>query len=190
MITDVGGKIVKTPAYTASQNTQSRTGDVFVEVTGDAKAKVKTTFRGLQYENNDLNAVLNNQYDDQKKWIQQNFKIPAFDISGFSMINKKDIIPSAVVNADLVIKRFATVSGKRIFLTPNLLNRSTYIPEKLETRKTNVVVRKPFIDLDTIRYHLPEGIYPEFLPEPAKIKSRFGEYEATFTLDQGKPCLH
>ena len=99
-------KHIKTPAYTASQNTQSRTGDVFVEVTGDAKAKVKTTFRGLQYENNDLNAVLNNQYDDQKKWIQQNFKIPAFDISGFSMVNKKDIIPSAVVNADLVIKRF------------------------------------------------------------------------------------
>ena len=185
MITDLGGKIVKTPAYTASQNTQSRTGDVVVEITGDAKAKVKTTFRGLQYENNDLNSVLNNQYDDQKKWIQQNFKIPAFDISGFSMVNKKDIIPSAVVNADLVIKRFATVSGKRMFLTPNLLNRSTYIPEKLETRKTNVVVRKPFIDVDTIRYHLPEGIYPEFLPEPAKIRSRFGEYEATFTLDDG-----
>ena len=44
MITDVGGKIVKTPAYTASQNTQRCTGDVFIELTGDAKAKIKTTF--------------------------------------------------------------------------------------------------------------------------------------------------
>ena len=92
MITENGGKIVKTPAYAANQNTQSRTGDVFVEITGDAKAKVKTTYRGLQYENNNLDAVLNDQYDDQKKWIQQNFKIPAFDISSFNMINKKDII--------------------------------------------------------------------------------------------------
>ena len=185
MITDNGGKIVKTPTYNASDNIQSRTGDVFVDQTGDAKAKVKTTFRGLQYENNNLNGVLNNQYDEQKKWIQQNFKIPAFDVSGFSMINNRDIIPSAIVNADLIIRRLATVSGKRLFLTPNLLNKSTYIPEKIENRKTNVVIRTPFIDLDTIRFHLPEGIYPEFLPDPSKIKSRFGEYEAIFTLDQG-----
>ena len=42
-----------------------------------------------------------------------------------------------------------------------------------------------FTNLDTIRYHLPEGIYPEFLPEAIKIKSRFGEYEASYKLDQG-----
>jgi hypothetical protein len=186
MITENGGKIVKTPKYTATDNTQSRTGDVFVDLAGDAKAKVKTTYRGLQYENNDLNSILNDQYDDQKKWIQKNFKIPAFDVASFNMTNKKDKIPSAVVNADLVIRRFATVSGKRIFLTPNLLNKSTYLPEKLEKRKTTVVLRRPFTDLDTIRYHLPEGIYPEFLPEAVKIRSRFGEYEATFTIEQGK----
>ena len=93
---------------------------------------------------------------------------PSIRCRGFSMINKKDIIPSAVVNADLVIKRFATVSGKRIFLTPNLLNRSTYIPEKLETRKTNVVIRKPFTDLDTIRYHLPKEFILNFYPSLQK----------------------
>jgi hypothetical protein len=44
----------------------------------------------------------------------------------------------------------------------------------------------PYTDVDTIRYHLPEGIYPEFLPEPVKIKSRFGEYEAKFIMEQDK----
>jgi hypothetical protein len=185
MITESGGKLIRTPVYTAEQNTQSRTADVFVELTGDAKAKVKTTYRGLQYENGDLNFIVNGKYDDQKEWVQDNTEIPAFDIMGFSMTNHKDKIPAAVVNLDLALKRFATVSGKRIFLTPNLMNRSTYIPEKLESRKTNVVLRTAYTDLDTIRYHLPEGIYPEFLPEPAKVKSRFGEYESTFTVDQG-----
>lgn len=185
MITENGGKLVRTPIYTAEQNTQSRTADVFVELTGDAKAKVKTTYRGLQYENGDLNFIVNGKYDDQKEWVQDNTEIPAFDIVNFTMTNHKDKIPAAVVNLDLTLKRFATVSGKRIFLTPNLMNRSTYIPEKLESRKTNVVLRTAYIDLDTIRYHLPEGIYPEFLPEPTKVKSRFGEYESTFTVDQG-----
>lgn len=185
MITENGGKLIRTPVYTAEQNTQSRTADVFVELTGDAKAKVKTTYRGLQYENGDLNFIVNGKYDDQKEWVQDNTEIPAFDIMSFSMTNHKDKVPAAVVNLDLTLKRFATVSGKRIFLTPNLMNRSTYIPEKLESRKTNVVLRTAYTDLDTIRYHLPEGIYPEFLPEPAKVKSRFGEYESTFTVDQG-----
>lgn len=186
MITDDGGKIVKTPAYNSKDNTQFRTGDVFLTLTGDADAKVRTTYRGLQYENNNLNSILNNQYDDQKKWLQKNVKIPTFDIASFSMINNKGIIPSAVVNTELILKRFATVSGKRIFLTPNLMNRATYIPEKLEVRKSNLVIRKPFTDMDTIRYHLPEGIYPEFLPEPVKVQSRFGEYEATYSIDQTK----
>ena len=185
MITENGGKLIKTPVYTADQNIQSRTADVFVELTGDAKAKVKTTYRGLQYENGDLNFIVNGKYDDQKEWVQDNTEIPVFDIVSFSMANHKDKIPAAEVKLDLILKRLATVSGKRIFLTPNLMNRSTYIPEKLESRKTNVVLRTAYTDLDTIRYHLPEGIYPEFLPEPAKVKSRFGEYESTFTVDQG-----
>jgi hypothetical protein len=186
MITDEGGKIVKTATYKADDNTQSRTADVFVELTGDAKAKVTTTYRGLQYENDYLNRVLDNQYDDQKKWLQKNLKIPVFDISNFTMVNRKDVIPSAIVDTELVLRRFATISGKRIFFTPNLMNRSTFMPEKLDNRKNNVVLRKPSIDFDTIRYHLPEGIYPEFLPEPVKINSRFGEYEVNYTLDQGK----
>jgi hypothetical protein len=41
-----------------------------------------------------------------------------------------------------------------------------------------------YTDIDTIRYHLPEGIYPEFMPAPVKLSSRFGEYEATFSLEQ------
>ncbi len=186
MITETGGKMVATTRYTAEQNKQSRTAEVKVELTGDAKAKVKTTYSGIQYENGNLNFILNNQYDDQKKWIQRNTGIPSFDINSFSMTNKKEKIPSAIVNLDLSLRRLATVSGKRLFLTPNLMNRSTFVPEKVESRKTKVVRKMAYLDLDTVYYSLPEEIYPEFLPEPSKISSRFGEYEASYKVDQGK----
>lgn len=186
MITENGGKLVHTIRYNADQNFQLQTADVFIQKTGDATANVKTIYSGLQYESGDLNFYLNSQYDDQKKWLQQNIAIPSFDIVKFQMSEKKEKIPSASVTVDLSLRRFATVSGKRIFLTPNLMNRSSYVPEKLETRKTNVVLRTAYTDIDTIRYHLPEGIYPEFMPQPIKLKSRFGEYEAGFTLDQDK----
>lgn len=186
MITENGGKLVNTIRYTADQNTQYRTADVTVQANGDASAKVRTTYSGIQYESGDLNFYLDNQYDEQKKWVQKNTSIPSFDVGAFSMTNKKDKVPAAVVKVDLVLKRFASVSGKRIFLTPNLMNRLSYIPEKVESRKTNVVLKMAYTDIDTIHYHLPEGIYPEFLPAPVKLRSRFGEYDASFTLDQGE----
>lgn len=184
LVTEGGGKLVHTTRYPGKQNLQTRSAVVDVARTGDAKAKVQTTYSGLQYENGGLDFILNNQYDEQKKWIQKNTSIPNFDVTSFTMINKKDKIPSAIVKAELDLRRFATVSGKRIFLTPNLMNRSTAIPEKLESRRTNVVLKSAYSHVDTIRYRLPEGIYPEFMPSPLKFNSRFGEYEATFTLDQ------
>lgn len=186
MITENGGKLVHTTRYSAEQNTQIRKAEVILQPSGDATASVNTTYAGLQYENGDLNFYLNKSPDEQRKWLQQNTSIPIFDITSFRMVNNKNRIPSAVVDAKLILKRFATVSGKRVFMTPNLMNRSTYVPEKLEARKTSIVKRVGYTDLDVIEYILPEGIYPEFLPSTVKLNSRFGEYEATYALSNGR----
>lgn len=185
LITDDGAKIVNTTQYPAEVNIQSRTADVFLDLDGDAKAKIETTYSGLQYENDNLDYILTNQYDDQKKWLQTTTKIPSFDINSFSMTNKKAKTPSALIKLDLNLRRYATVSGKRIFLSPNLMNRSTHIPEKVEQRKTSVVKKNAFTNMDTILYHIPENIYPEYLPEPVKLTTRYGVYEASFKIDQG-----
>lgn len=185
VITDDGAKVVNTTRYPAEVNIEATTAEVHVTEAGDAKADIRTTYQGLQYENDNLDRILNSQFEEQKKWVQQNTPIPTFDLTSFSMVQHKDRIPSAVVTIGLTMRSYANVSGKRLFLTPNLVSRSSYVPPKVESRKTNVVRRTAYIDLDTIRFHLPEEIYPEFLPEPIEIKSAFGEYQATFTVDQG-----
>ncbi|QOI96848.1 MAG: DUF3857 domain-containing protein [Flammeovirgaceae bacterium] len=183
-ITDNGAKLVNTPVYTAEDNVQSRSAVVVIDNLGNASAKIKTTYRGLQSENDGLNFILG-QSDKEKKWIQNHTSIPSFDISSFTMVEKREKIPSVVVKLDLALPRMASISGKRLFLTPNLMNRSSFVPERNDNRKTQVVRRMAYTDLDTIRYHVPEGLYPEFLPEPVHIKSRFGEYKASVTIDAG-----
>ena len=176
---------MKTINYLPEQNLQSRTAEVSLDVTGNAKAKVVTTYRGIQYESGGLNSVLHNS-DDQKKWVENNTDIPNFSISSISMTENKDKIPSALVRLDLTLSRYATVSGKRIFVSPNLMNKISYVPEKMAERKTEVVRRRNYIDLDTIKFSVPENLYPEFLPKPVKINSKFGEYEASFMFDASK----
>jgi transglutaminase-like putative cysteine protease len=185
VITDNGATVVNTTRYPAEVNIQSTSADVTLGSTGDAKATIRATYSGLQYENGSLDEFITRQFEDQKKWLQRNIAVPSFDITSFNMKNVKNKIPSAMVTAELTMNRYASVSGKRIFLMPNLMNRNNHIPVKVENRKTKVVQKMSFIDFDTIRFHLPEDIYPEFLPADVKINNRFGEYEANFRVDQG-----
>lgn len=185
MVTEDGGKLVRTINYTPEQNLQSRTAMVTVDASGNAKAKIKTTATGIQYENGGLNWSFNNS-DKQKKWIEENTDIPNFSVNSFSITEKKDKVPSAAINLDLTLSRYASASGKRLFVTPNLMNRISGAPEKIAERKTEVVRKSNYLDLDTIQFTVPENLYPEFLPEPMKYTSKFGEYEASFKFDAGK----
>lgn len=184
-ITDEGARVVTTPTYTVADNLQQRTADVIVTADGNATAIVKTVYSGLQYENDGLHFILDDQFDDQKRWVEKTTGIPNFEINSFKFENHKARIPSAKVTLELNLRRFGNISGDRFMITPNLMNRSTFIPQKVENRKTEVVTKMGYMHLDTIRYKIPDGIYPEFLPEPVQIKSKFGEYESCFKVDQG-----
>jgi len=64
------------------------------------------------------------------------------------------------------------------------MNRISKIPERWP-KKNRRCSQNHYLDLDTIQFSLPKSL-PGILPEPVKINSRFGEYEATFKFDAGK----
>jgi hypothetical protein len=186
MVTEAGGKIVNTTRYPASGNVRQRIANVDLQAGGDAKAKVATTYSGLRYEAGDLNHYINQPQEDQKKWLLETTRIPNFNIDQFKMVNHKMREPSAEVQIAMTLRRYASVSGKRIFMMPNLMSRSAFVPEQSTDRKSNVLVKTGFVDEDSVVYTIPESIYPEFVPQSIRHESRFGTYEASFVLDQGK----
>jgi hypothetical protein len=58
----------------------------------------------------------------------------------------------------------------------NLLNRWKYLPDSTRKRKTDIVLKMPFYDSDTIKFDFPQNFLPDFLPEEQKFISDFGEY--------------
>jgi hypothetical protein len=186
IITEDGGKIVNTHRYPTEVNRQNSSANITLQTDGNGIGTIKTTYSGLQYENGDLDFYLGAGKERQREWLQKNMDISTFDIRSFSMTNIKSRIPSATVHAELTLNRLATVSGKRMFITANLLNRSTIVPERTDARKSKVIIHEGYIDSDTIQYTYPTEMYPEFFPEEVHLKSTFGEYTAGIKMDAGK----
>ncbi|QHL88276.1 DUF3857 domain-containing protein [Nibribacter ruber] len=186
LITPEGGVLVKTPQFKAKDNGQFRTVKVKLNAQGGAVAEATTLFTGSQHE--DRKSIMHHYTpEDQLKWIYKNTHIPAFEIKKFTLNQvSKTSAPQMKETLQLDLPRVASISGKRLFITPNLMNRWTYVPPTTENRKQDVVWSDAFYDTDTVEFEIPAGYLPESVPQPVKISSLFGEYTAQVQVKAGR----
>ncbi|MFC6996681.1 DUF3857 domain-containing protein [Rufibacter roseus] len=184
LVTPEGGKLVSTPKFTAQDNTQKRLVKVKLNSQGGGVGEAVTVFTGRQHE--DRTEVLNRlKPDEQLKWLYKATDIPSFEIKKFTLEKVKGV-PQVNENLQLELPRVASVSGRRMFITPNLMNRRQSVPLTTETRKHDVVLTYPYYDVDSVEFEIPAGFKPESVPQPVKISSVFGEYEAKVNMKDGK----
>lgn len=183
LITDEGGAIASTRSYPAEENIQYTEAEVRLEGS-QAQASLKRTYEGLQFENGGLSHYLHQDGDEQRKWVYRNLEIPSFNLMDFKLsFDKDDVVPQATLSASLELNSLVSISSKRMFINPNLANRLNNVPRKVEGRKTDFVWSLPYLDIDKVVYHLPEGYSAEFIPQPVSIESKFGKYEAIMEIE-------
>jgi hypothetical protein len=81
------------------------------------------------------------------------------------------------------------MSGKRLFIVPNIVTRGgTKLPSDT-SRFFDIELDYDYLDVDTVTIRVPEGFAVETLPKAVKETSRFGTYsmqisyaDATITL--------
>lgn len=180
IITENGGKIVHSKVYSQEENTRVCIAQVSLKEENVCTAKVLSTYSGLQYDN--VSGILDESYEDQEKWLYKNIDLTNFNINQFHFNHNKADGPVAGVQYNIDINNYASCTGKRIFLPLNLLTRMDYVPPRNSDRKTNVVLKSPYIHIDSIRFVLPEGYEIESSPENFEYKTRFGEYSASIEI--------
>jgi len=79
---------------------------------------------------------------------------------------------------ELIMQKFASVSGDRIFFNPNLMERRTFVPPDVSQRLAPVRYHYPYHDADSIIYTIPIGYHTESLPAELNLQSSFGEFHA------------
>lgn len=76
---------------------------------------------------------------------------------------------------------FTNTSGKRLFLRPNLFNRSELrLPEE-KTRNFPIELHLNYLDHDTVNIQIPEGYVVESMPANVALNSAFGTFTLTCT---------
>lgn len=175
LVSENGGQIVHTPPVFSEDNTQYRNTFVNLNSDGNAKAVLTTAWKGIpriQF----IEMYQSSSPQERERWIQEETDIPNLNLKHFSVDGIDSIKSTTSLKAEFDLPKYASVSGKRIFLTPNLTERRKYIPPDVAIRLAPVRFTYPHKDADTVTFSMPEGYKIETLPGEVKLESSFGKF--------------
>lgn len=182
LISGEGSSIVRTPFYRKEDNRQDRYVNATIDGSGKLTAKVSTVSRGLQQDN--LHALINSSSpDEQKKRLQGIFSLSNYEVPSFNYFESREsALPAIHETLELVAPDYASITGKRLFLRPNIVaTHSTRLTET-DKREHDIVYTYAFIDKDTVNITIPEGYEIESVPLPVALSNQFGAYHVTYKI--------
>jgi len=180
LVTPEGGKVVATPRYTWRENLQQRRAVGRLLSEGDLALETSTRFRAELQD--DLAMTIQSMSPaDVRKFLDENLGLAQYEVSDFRYTPSAGTLPELREDLKLLLPRYATITGKRLFLIPNLVNRSN-TQLLAEEREHPIHLRASFTEIDSVEVAVPEGYSPEALPKPVEIRAPFGYYrmEARF----------
>lgn len=176
LIDEAGGKLVRTPTYGMQQNQQIRKIIAQIQPDGNVQLRCNTVYTGMQQD--DLFASYHHQSKEAFLKDRRNaFELPSYDIDQYKCNILTSELPAMEEEMQITARNYATITGKRIFLQPNLLSKGGSLEDsKTRPRRSEIRLHYAYRDVDTVRITIPEGYSLEALPEPVIMQNVFGKY--------------
>lgn len=187
-VTPNGGELVKSKGYSPEESKQVTKAEIEINKEGQIRGKVQITSTGIQYDEKfDLPQKKENEIEEHYKeyWDYVNdIKIVKSDFS-----NDRDQIKfteTVEVNSNNYISK----AGDQWLFAPNLFNRNRYVPKRSRTRKTQVVIKRGYVDEDEFVVALPENVRPEKILPRIEEKTDFGQYRLEMEYTDGNKLIY
>jgi transglutaminase-like putative cysteine protease len=180
VVNESGGKIVRTTYYPPEGNVKRSNLEVKVDESGNALVKRTTDYTGLMAD--DFHGLVTQGPEKQKDWIQRSMQLSTFEVNDFSLT--KGTAEAIHFTANLTVNKLLSKSGTRMFLQPNVMNKNSFVPQKLKERKHDVLIEVGYIEHDTVYFDFPPAFRVEAVFSPIEITSEFGEYKAEVQSDE------
>ena len=185
LITDDGGKLVPTPVYGLKDNLQIRHIQAVLDEDATLKVNSNSYYKGMQQD--DLQMTINELSKDKvKESLYEQFDFATYSINNFNYKENKSSLPTIDESLDITVSNYATITGKRLFIVPNVMTK-TYqrLPADIE-RRYDLEIDFEYKDIDTVEIELPKGYSPEAVPQDVSIVSKFGKYNSSIKLTGDK----
>ncbi len=185
LIDENGGHIVNTKKYTYKDNLDKTTVIGEVDETGKLKATITTTYAGYNYFNTHVRAAYHSK-EEQLKKLKGEINLPTYDVTAFSYEDHKSENPTIDEHIEVTAEGAATLTGKRLFFTPNFLTQTGGRMEASDDRKFDVEYNYNNTFIDSILFKIPAGYTVEAMAKDVSISNKFGKYEIHFKVDGDK----
>lgn len=188
LVDEDGGVLVRTPAYGLSENVRQRHTDARVDEQGTLTLRAYTRYGGVLQD--ELHGALHGlSRDKQKERLQQSLDFATYDIVSFRYEEEPSRHPRLQEELEVKAQHYASLSGRRLFIQPNLMSRSSRRLGMDSARKYKVVLSAEYAESDTVALAVPPGYTAESLPPPQDIRTPFGTYSARVTFS-GESLLY
>lgn len=180
-IDENGGTLVHTPKYGMKENLEIRHIKAVLNDDATLEIKSNTLYGGLQqdYYHGMINSL---SKDKVKEVLHEQLDFATYTINSFDYKESKSTLPEIEETLDITVSNYATITGKRLFIVPNIMTRTH---RKLSTgteRKFDLELGFAFKDIDTVEISLPDGYSAEMLPKEVDLKSKFGNFYSAVKL--------
>ncbi len=185
IIDESGGKLARTPKYNITDNLQVRKITATLNEEGNLAAHVETMYRARQED--DIHSLINN---NSKKELLEHLKkdidLPNYDIVDFNYKEQKTAVPSITENLNINAGNYAQITGRRLFLSPNILSRTNLKLPVDDARRFDIDFHYEYTDIDSVEINIPAGYTPEAIPKDITLETRYGKYSCTVKVINDK----
>ena len=182
--TPEGGKLLHTPKYATASNLQVRQADFTINNTGELSGEMKTTFKGLQYENREF--LVEEAPTEQNKMLQKVYPINNLTIKKLQLLQDKSLEPVTTESLLVEAPEYASINNNRLYFAVNSVNRNDNIPKEVRNRRNDVYINDGFTDEDQITYKIPVGYKSLKKPLDVSIEKPFGKFKASLSVKDGQ----
>ncbi len=177
LVTDEGGKLVRTPKYALNDNLQIRNIKAVLEPDATLRVNASTTYTGIQQES--FHNLINDLSKDKvKEVLHESLDFGTYDIASFDYKETRAALPVVEEKLDIAVANYATITGKRLFIVPNIMTRTGRKLAPDSTRQYDIVLLTEYRDVDTVEISIPAGFSPEAMPKDVSLKTKLANLNA------------
>jgi hypothetical protein len=176
-IDDNGGTLVHTPAYLLKDNTSTRKLSAVMDLDGNLQIKSETYYKALSHD--PYESISHHlSRDKQLEYLKRNLNLPTYTVNSFNY--KEDYsarLPVMQETLDISVTNYAHVTGKRIFIDPDVLRRSQIKFSDEKNRVLDFQFKTEYSETDSVEISIPTGYETESQHKDVLLETQYGRYK-------------